>query len=60
MKSKSKIFSGRPRDIEDIKVIMVKKPEIDIAYIVKWLSEFDKALEKKEFVELFKSLLNRK
>jgi len=55
-----KIFSGRPRDIEDIKVIMVKKPEIDIEYIVKWLSEFDKALEKKEFVELFKSLLNRK
>jgi len=50
-----KIFSGRPRDIEDVKTVLVKKPEIDIEYIVKWLSEFEKALEKKNLLDFLRA-----
>ncbi|MBN1150904.1 nucleotidyltransferase [candidate division WOR-3 bacterium] len=39
-----KIFSGRPRDIEDAKNILLKNPVFDMGYIEKQLNEFDKAL----------------
>ena len=32
-----KVFAGRPRDIEDARSIILKNPEIDTAYIRKWL-----------------------
>lgn len=35
-----KIIAGRPRDLEDIKNILLKNPEFDIDYILKWLREF--------------------
>ena len=36
-----KIFAGRPRDLEDVRNIMIKNPSFDKKYINKWLKEFD-------------------
>lgn len=40
-----KIFASRPRDIEDVRGIMLKNQAIDNKYIEHWLNEFDLALE---------------
>lgn len=53
-----KIFAGRPRDIEDVKNIIVKNPVIDINYIKKCLSEFDKTVEGAKFTDSFKQIMN--
>lgn len=53
-----KIFAGRARDIEDVKNIILKNPEIDIGYIKKWLSEFDKTVEKADFTNSFKQVID--
>lgn len=52
-----KIFAGRPRDLEDVKGILIKQPEIDIAYLENWLKEFDHTLPDKNFLETFQRLL---
>lgn len=39
-----KIVAGRPRDIEDIRSILLKNPGYDTAYIDRWLKEFDASL----------------
>ena len=51
-----KIISGRPRDIEDIKSILVKNPIYDSKYIFKWLKEFDKAMNE-NFYDLFNEIM---
>ena len=48
-----KVISGRPRDLEDIRSILVKNPKYDSAYISGWLKEFDHSLSQ-NFVETFK------
>ena len=48
-----KIVSGRPRDLEDIKSILVKNPKYDSDYISKWLNEFDQSLNQ-NLMETFK------
>ncbi len=52
-----KIFAQRPRDIEDIKGILLKTP-VDTDYIKKWLDEFDKSFPKGKFLKTFKKILN--
>jgi len=44
-----KVIAGRPRDIEDIRSIILKNPCYDRQYISKWLTEFDKGLDTKYF-----------
>ena len=39
-----KIISGRPRDLEDIRAILIKNPDYDAGYIERWLGEFDTSL----------------
>lgn len=39
-----KMVAGRPRDIEDIRVLLVKNPSFNQAYVLKWLKEFDNTL----------------
>ena len=39
-----KVISGRPRDLEDIRSILVKNPKYDSDYIWGWLKEFDHSL----------------
>jgi predicted nucleotidyltransferase len=48
-----KVISGRPRDLEDIKSILVRNPEYDSDYILGWLKEFDQSLNQ-NFRETFK------
>ncbi len=39
-----KIIAGRPRDIEDVRSILLKNPGYDRQYIISWLKEFDESL----------------
>jgi len=48
-----KVVSARPRDLEDIKSILVKNPKYDSDYISRWLKEFDQSLSQR-FLETFK------
>jgi len=54
-----KVLAARPRDIEDIKSILLKNPNCDKKYIVKWLKEFDHSLSKnfsKTFLNIIKEI----
>lgn len=53
-----KIFAGRPRDIEDVRVVMLKNPGIDIRYVEGWLKEFDSASDGRIFLRTFQSLFD--
>lgn len=50
-----KIVAGRPRDLEDVRSILLKKPEFDLPYIRRWLEEFDSSL-RESFLERFEAL----
>jgi hypothetical protein len=52
-----KIFSGRPRDMEDVRIILLKNQDIDTQYIENWLMEFDAAADEKIFLSAFRALL---
>ncbi len=49
-----KIIAGRPRDIEDIKSLLLKNPGYNKNYIEDWLEQFDRSLNG-NFMELFKT-----
>jgi len=49
-----KIFAGRARDVEDVRSILLKNPEVDILYIQEWLKEFDVSSDEKKFLKTFK------
>jgi len=53
-----KIFAGRPRDLEDVRVILQKNPDLDDPYIRNWLKQFDKSSEDKHFLMTFENLFN--
>ena len=50
-----KIVAGRPRDIEDVKIMMIKEHIIDVDYIRRWLEQFDRALSR-SFLTCFEEL----
>jgi hypothetical protein len=50
-----KVIAGRARDFEDVKSILLKNPKYDLAYIVKWLKEFDRSL-RENFLKAFKNI----
>jgi len=52
-----KIVAGRPRDIEDVRGILLKMPEIDIAYIRQWLKDFSDALSDDEIKKRLESVI---
>jgi predicted nucleotidyltransferase len=54
-----KIFAGRPRDIEDVRSILLKNPDLDRTYIRKWLSEFETSPEKKGLTKAFEEALEK-
>jgi hypothetical protein len=39
-----KVIAGRPRDLEDVRIILLKNLGIDIDYVRRWLSDFTSAL----------------
>jgi hypothetical protein len=53
-----KIFAGRPRDLEDVRTVLIKNPDIDQSYVRRWLREFDNASAKKEFLDTFEKILS--
>ena len=55
-----KIFAGRPRDVEDVRTVLLKNPDIDIRYIQEWLKEFDQASDEKNFLKTFEDILEEK
>jgi len=52
-----KIFAGRPRDIEDVRTIILKNPKADIRYIREWLKEFDASSDQGNFLSTFEEVL---
>jgi len=53
-----KIISGRPRDLEDIKNILIKNRDFNKNYIKKWLKEFEKILDE-NLLDRFEDLLKQ-
>ena len=52
-----KIFAGRPRDLEDVKTLILKNPGFDGPYVRRWLKEFDTSVQGKGFLEAFEKIL---
>jgi len=52
-----KLVAGRPRDIEDIRSMLLKNPGYDGAYIDRWLREFDTSLGE-TYSEAFQELVS--
>jgi predicted nucleotidyltransferase len=52
-----KIIAGRPRDLEDVRSVILKNPDYNLNYIKKWLAEFDVSLGGGH-LELFKKTLD--
>jgi len=54
-----KMVAGRPRDLEDVKSILIRNPELDLVWIRRWLREFDQAMEGRNLLKDFEELLRR-
>jgi hypothetical protein len=39
------MFAGRPRDIEDVRGVLVRHPECDLEYVERWLAEFEGSMD---------------
>ena len=39
-----KLVAGRPRDVEDVRGILLRQPGADLDYVRRWVGEFDAAL----------------
>ncbi len=52
-----KIISGRERDIEDVRAMLIKNPACDLNYIKKWLREFEKSVEGEKFIAVLDDIL---
>lgn len=55
-----KVFAGRPRDLEDARIVLIKNPGMDTAYIRKILKEFDINPDGTRYSKLFEEILNEK
>lgn len=47
-----KLVAGRPRDIEDVRRIWLKNPNIDEEYTRHWLQQFEEALGEPDMARL--------
>ncbi len=52
-----KIFAGRPRDLEDVRVLLVKNTDVDNPYIISCLKDFEAGSEQKSYLKTFRKLL---
>jgi len=52
-----KAIAHRPKDLEDIRTIAEKYPDLDVKRIERWVKEFGEVLETPELWEMIKSLL---
>lgn len=51
-----KMVAGRPRDLEDVRSILLKNPSVDRTYVRRWLSAFTEALDQ-SLLEQFEQIL---
>ncbi len=51
-----KVFAGRARDMEDVKAVLIKNPEMDLPYIQHWLDELSTATGE-SFTDRFEDVL---
>jgi len=51
-----KVFAGRPRDLEDAATIVRNQPDLDRAYIRRWLEQFDAGQDKAVFAARFAAI----
>ena len=51
-----KIVAGRPRDLEDVRTILIKNPQINTEYIRNWLRQLSAALESTDLLATFSDL----
>ncbi|MFH1242060.1 MAG: nucleotidyl transferase AbiEii/AbiGii toxin family protein [Pseudomonadota bacterium] len=51
-----KVFAGRPRDMEDVRGVLIKNPEMDLSYIRYWLNELSKTTAE-PFLDRFEDIL---
>jgi hypothetical protein len=42
-----KVLAGRPRDLEDVRSVLLKNRAFDLEYVQRWLREFDRSLGEK-------------
>lgn len=52
-----KVFAGRPRDLEDVRSVLLRNRDIDTDYIRRWLGEFDASTEGGQFTGVFNEVL---
>jgi len=52
-----KMVAGRPRDLEDVRSILIRNPELDFELIRRWLREFDQAMEGRILLKNFEEIL---
>jgi len=52
-----KCFAGRPRDLEDARSILIKNPDLDQAYVRRWLKELEILPERAGLSRAFEGLL---
>ena len=53
-----KIIAGRPRDLEDVRTVLLKNSRADQKYIRRWLKEFETALDE-PFLKRFEGVMRR-
>jgi len=53
-----KVIAGRPRDLEDVRSILIKNPGADLGHIRHWLAEFAASLEE-PFVKRFDEVVQK-
>ena len=54
-----KMIAGRPRDLEDVKTILIKNPRLETPYMKEWLEIFERDLAQpflKRLEEIYQSL----
>jgi predicted nucleotidyltransferase len=52
-----KIFAGRPRDLEDVRSVLIRNEGLDVRHIRKWLKEFEISSEKIDLLTSFEQIL---
>lgn len=53
-----KVFAGRPRDLEDVRWVVLKNSDLDRAYVRRWLKEFESAPEGSRLLQVFEDVLS--
>lgn len=52
-----KIFAGRPRDLEDVRILFLKNKNLDLLYIEGWLKEFNATAEGNDLLAVFNTAI---